>query len=304
MAKPVLVIMAAGLGHRFGGPKQITPLDEHGHLIIDYSIYDAIRAGFEEVILIINPKMQKDFDETIGMRAKDHIRISYAYQTLDQLPEGFTVPEGREKPWGTAHAVLCAKDLIGDRPFAAINADDFYGREAYKVLFDYLVQENAPTEHAMVSYNVENTLSENGSVARGVCEVDANGYLTSITERTQIFARPYGAAYTEDGVHFVDIPAGTVVSLNFWGFQPGFTQEIESRFAAFLTENLPVNPLKCEYFLPSIPNQLIKEGTGSVKVLRTGAKWHGVTYHDDLALLQNTLKGLKEAGLYPDKLWN
>lgn len=303
MKKPVLVIMAAGLGSRFGGLKQIAPVDAEGHLIIDFSIYDAVQAGFEEVIIIVKPEREQEFREKIGDRIQPFINVRYAHQALDRaLPAGFQVPQGREKPWGTAHAVLCARDMI-QGPFAVINADDFYGREAYQVLYRYLSQPHGPGEHAMVSYLVENTLTENGHVARGVCQVDEKGCLSAITERIHIEPRPGGAAYTEDGERFTFIPAGTVVSLNFWGFQHSLLQEIENRFPPFLEKNLPVNPLKCEYFLPMIPDQLIREGKGSVQVLRTHAKWYGVTYRADMPLVQAAIEQYKGQGLYPAHLW-
>lgn len=302
MKKPVLVIMAAGLGSRFGGLKQIAPVDEYGHIIIDYSIYDAVRAGFEDVIVIVKPECEAQFREIIGSRVAPFARLKYARQSISMLPEGFSVPEGRVRPWGTAHAVLCAKDLI-DGPFAVINADDFYGAEAYQVLYRFLNAPHAPTQHAMVSYFIENTLTDNGHVARGVCQVDDLGRLTSIRERTHIEPRPGGAAYTEDGEHFTFIPAGTVVSLNFWGFQRGILDEIERRFSAFLKERLPVNPLTCEYYLPSVPDQLISEGRCSVSVLRTNARWYGVTYREDMPKLCRAIEEYRRAGLYPANLW-
>ena len=303
MSKPVLVIMAAGLGSRFGGLKQITPVDAEGHLMIDFSIFDAVRAGFEEVVIIVKPEREGEFREKIGNRIRPFVNVRYAHQTLDMLPSGFRVPEGREKPWGTAHAVLCAKEMI-DGPFAVINADDFYGREAFEVIHRFLTAPHAPTEHAMVSYLVENTLTENGHVARGVCVTDHKWRLAAITERTHIEPRPGGAAYTEDGRHFTFIPAGTVVSLNFWGFQHSLLKEIEERFSTFLSENLPLNPLKCEYFLPMIPDQLIGEGKGTVDVLRTQAKWYGVTYRADMPLVQAAIESYKRQGIYPAHLWH
>lgn len=299
--KPTLVIMAAGLGSRYGGLKQIDPVDAQGHLLIDYSIYDAIRAGFGQVICIIKPDMEQDFHEAIGARIAPFVDLVYAYQRLEVLPAGFTVPEGREKPWGTAHAVLCAKAQI-HAPFAVINADDFYGRTAIAAIHDFLAAERAPIEHAMVGYRIENTLSESGDVARGVCEV-SDGYLTGVTERTHIEPRPDGAAYTEDGMHFIPIPRGTIVSLNLWGFQLSILPEIEDRFAGFLRENLPVNPLKCEYFLPLIPNALVRERAATVQVLPTHERWYGVTYREDMAKVHAAIEEMQKAGLYPAQLW-
>lgn len=304
MNQPQLVIMAAGLGSRFGGLKQMTPVDPQNQWIIDYSIFDAVRAGFGKIILIIKPENEPVFRETLGKRIGGRAQIVYAHQRPDILPEGFSIPENRKKPWGTAHAILCAKNVI-DAPFAAINADDFYGKDAFKTIYRFLVSDHPENEYAMVGYQVENTLTENGYVARGVCSLDESGqYLTGITERTRIEPRDGGAAYTEDnGRTFTFLPNGTTVSMNFWGFDPGILLEIESRFTGFLREKLPVDPLGCEYFLPLVPNQLIKEGKASVRVLRCEDKWYGVTYHPDLAQLQSAIAQMKREGVYPDSLW-
>ena len=297
-----LVVMAAGLGSRYGGLKQIAPVDPNGHILMDYSIYDALRAGFDRVVCIIKPEMREDFYEVIGHRLEKHVEVRYAYQRLDNLPAGYSVPEGRTKPWGTAHALLCAKEQI-DAPFAVINADDFYGRDAFAAIAAFLREKHGAGEHAMVGYRIENTLTENGHVARGVCETDENGFLRGVTERTHIEPREGGAAFTEDGEHFTFAPAGTIVSMNLWGFQPGVMEEIDRRFAPWLDETLPVNPLKGAYFLPLIPNALIHEGKGSVRVLSTHEKWYGVTYHDDMPKLQAALAGMRADGVYPEGLW-
>lgn len=297
-----LVVMAAGLGSRYGGLKQIAPVDPNGHILMDYSIYDALRAGFDRVVCIIKPEMREDFYEVIGHRLEKHVEVRYAYQRLDNLPAGYSVPEGRTKPWGTAHALLCAKEQI-DAPFAVINADDFYGRDAFAAIAAFLREKHGAGEHAMVGYRIENTLTENGHVARGVCETDENGFLRGVTERTHIEPREGGAAFTGDGEHFTFVPAGTIVSMNLWGFQPGVMEEIDRRFAPWLDETLPVNPLKGEYFLPLIPNALIHEGKGSVRVLSTHEKWYGVTYHDDMPKLQAALAGMRADGVYPEGLW-
>lgn len=302
MEKPILVIMAAGLGSRFGGLKQITPVDTNGHPLIDYSIYDAIQAGFDRVVCIIKPEMEKAFNEVITKRLNGKVEVTYAFQTIDRLPKGFAVPEGRTKPWGTAHAVLCAKDAI-DAPFCVINADDFYGRSAFETIANFLTKEVDKQSHAMVGYRVENTLTENGSVARGICEVDANGMLTGVNERTHIEPREGGAAYTEDGVLFNFVPAGTNVSMNMWGFHPSLLEEIDNRFAPWLAENVPLNPMKCEYFLPLIPNLLIKEHKATVRVLPTQEKWYGVTYSNDMPKVQAALQGMRASGIYPEQLW-
>lgn len=302
MHRPQLIIMAAGLGSRFGGMKQIAPLDEAGHLIIDYSIFDALRAGFEEVVIIVKPEHEGAFEERIGRRIRPFVQLRYAHQALDMLPSGFSVPEGRQKPWGTGHALLCAKEHI-NAPFAVINADDFYGREAYQVLYDFLAAPRAGDEHAMVSYLIENTLSDNGSVARGVCSLDERGNLAAIQERTGILPDPGGATYPREDGSLVFVPRGTVVSLNFWGFQPSVLQFAEEGFLDFLRDNLPTAPLASEYFLPGIPDRLIREGRGSVRVLTTGAKWYGVTYRGDMPFVQEAVAEMRRQQVYPERLW-
>jgi len=298
----ILVIMAAGLGSRFGGLKQAAPVDDNGCLLIDYSMYDAIKAGFTKIVCIIKPEMEADFAEVILSRMGKFAEVQFAYQTMDALPEGFTVPEGRTKPFGTAHAVLCAKDLI-DAPFAVINADDFYGPTAFQAAADFLDSHTAEDEYAMVGYKIENTLSDSGSVARGVCEVNAKSYLTAITERTKVVKEGEGAAFTEDGETYTFVPAGTFVSMNLWAFQPSIMPQIEKRFAPWLSENLPKNPLKCEYFLPLIPDLMLKEGLCTVKVEPTSEVWYGMTYKEDLQQVKDALKEKVKAGVYPEYLW-
>ncbi len=300
MNKPTLVIMAAGLGSRFGGCKQITPVDDRGHVIIDYSIYDALRAGFGRIVCIIKPEMEADFRAAIGDRIARHAELVYAYQTLDRLPEGFAVPEGRVKPWGTAHAVLCAADAIqGD--FAAINADDYYGPGSFQAACDFLTSPHGPDSHAMVGYRIENTLTENGSVSRGICNVDG-GALTGIAERTRIEPREGGAAYIEGGAeHF--IPAGTLVSMNLWAFNHGILDEMRARFVDFLRTRAVEDPLKAEFYLPSVPDALIREGKAQVRVLETGERWYGVTYREDLDGVKAAMADLCRRGVYPEKLW-
>lgn len=303
MVKPVLIIMAAGMGSRYGGLKQMDSVDSAGHSMLDFSVYDAVKAGFESVICIVSPALEKDFREIVGKRIEPYVDIKYAVQSLDALPEGFSVPEGRQKPWGTAHAVLSAKGLV-NAPFAVINADDFYGRGAFEAAYDFLVNSADHAHHAMVGYRLENTLTENGHVARGVCEVDENGNLTGITERTHIEKRPDGAAFTEDGENFVSLPADTLVSMNMWGFGQSMMAEIERRFGDFLSANLQGNPLKCEYFLPFVPNELIKAGLADVKVLPTTEKWHGVTYAQDMPQVREAIEDMKKSGVYPELLWS
>lgn len=305
MKKPTLVIMAAGMGSRYGGLKQIDPVDEQGHIIMDFSIYDAVRAGFEKVVFIIKEENEADFRASIGDRMEKQVEVAYAYQRLTDLPEGFSVPEGRVKPFGTGQAVLSAIDCI-DGPFMVINADDYYGSSAYRMMYDYLTthEDDDKYRYAMVGYVLENTLTENGHVARGICVTDENGFLTDIHERTRIERRGDETAYTEDeGKTWTVIPRGSVVSMNMWGFSRSMLQELKNGFPRFLEENLPVNPLKCEYFLPFAVDDLIKEGRASVQVLKTEDRWYGVTYKEDKPVVVQAIRDLKAAGLYPEKLW-
>ncbi|MDO4740919.1 MAG: NTP transferase domain-containing protein [Eubacteriales bacterium] len=302
MKKPILVIMAAGLGSRFGGNKQITPVDEQGQIIIDYSIFDAVHAGFGKVVCVVKPDNKDAFHEAIGARIAEHVDLHYAYQSLDMLPKGFAIPEGRVKPWGTGHAALCAREHL-DGPFAVINADDYYGREAYEAMARFLMQNDGENTHAMVGYKVENTLTENGSVSRGVCERNGD-LLTEVIERTNIVPQGDGAAYTEDGGQtYTHIERGTIVSMNLWGFMPSAVEKMQAYFEDFLREIMPGNPLKAEFYLPSIPNRMLKEGTGEVRVLPTGERWYGVTYREDLPKVKDAIAQMKAQGKYPEELW-
>ena len=299
--KPTLVIMAAGMGSRFGGLKQIEPVDDEGHIIIDFSLFDAYRAGFRKVVFIIKKEIEADFRQSIGNRMEKWFDVSYVYQNIADLPEGYAVPEGRTKPWGTGHAVLSARNVV-DGPFAAINADDFYGPTAFKAIYDFLSSNEDENVYAMVGYRVRNTVTENGSVARGICEVE-NGILKSITERTKIFKDGTDAKYTEDGETFTHIPGNTIVSMNLWGFTGKMMTELWKKFPAFLDKNLPVNPLKCEYFLPFVVNEQIEEGCSSVRVLPCEEVWYGVTYKEDLASVKTAIANMKEQGIYTKELW-
>lgn len=302
--KPTLIIMAAGMGSRFGGNKQIAPVDDAGHIIIDFSIYDAIRAGFGKVVCVIKPEMEADFRRAIGDNIARHVELKYAYQVLDAIPAGFAVPEGRTKPWGTGHATLCALKEV-DGPFAVINADDFYGRDAFAAAARFLLEEGDPNEHAMVGYNIENTLTENGSVSRGVCQGDASGYLTDITERTTIEPREGGAAFTEDGgATWTFIPAGTPVSMNLWAFREGVVPAFGRLYEDFLRNTVPGNPAKAEFYLPNVPKTLIAEGRGRVRLLNTSERWYGMTYREDAENVRAAIAGMKAKGLYPEKLWD
>ena len=300
MQEPTLVILAAGMGSRFGGLKQITAVDDHGHAIIDFSLYDAYRAGFRKVVFIIKHEIEEDFKNAVGRRMEKYFDVKYVFQQLDRLPEGYSVPEGRVKPWGTGHAVMCCAGVV-DGPFAVINADDFYGPTAYSTLFDFLKEDRAENEHAMVAYELRKTVTENGSVARGICSVE-NGYLTDVVERTHIEKRGDDAAFTEDGVNFVSVSGSVPVSMNCWGFGKAMLQELNDRFPAWLDENLPVNPLKCEYFLPFVANSIIKEGRGSVRILNCHETWHGITYKEDMGSVVNYLAELRRQGVYPEAL--
>ena len=304
--KPVLVVMAAGMGSRYGGLKQIDPVGSCGEAILDYSVFDAYEAGFETVVIIIKDAIKKDFMETVGARlAKSPVEIRYAFQELDKLPEGFSVPEGRTKPWGTSHAVLCAKDAIDGAPFAVINADDYYGKSAFKVMYEALSQakDGEKFDYCMVGYEVGKTVTENGSVARGVCCVDENGCLTEVVERTRIEKYEGGIHFTTDGENWTDLAFDTPVSMNMWGFTPSFLTAIEDGFAAFLNKALVENPLKGEYFLPFVVTQLLNAGKAQVKVLTSPDKWYGVTYAADKPVVVAALKGFAAEGKYPDGLW-
>lgn len=305
MEKPVLVVMAAGMGSRYGGMKQIDPVGPSGQVIIDYSLYDARRAGFETVIFVIKHEIEDAFKAAIGDRVSKVMKVEYAFQQLEELPAGFAVPEGRAKPWGTCHAVLAAKHLIHG-PFAVINADDYYGPEAFQVIYDYLSthQDGEVYDYCMVSYMLKNTVSENGSVARGVCEANPDGTLAAVTERTCIETYPGGIHFTENGGDtWQDLAPDTPVSMNLWGFGQSFLEEAEARFAGWLSENLPKNPLKCEYFLPLVVSELLAEGKATVKLLHSTDKWYGVTYREDKPVVVNAIAQKIADGLYPADLW-
>ena len=301
MQKPALIILAAGMGSRYGGLKQMAPVDEYGNLIIDYSIYDALQAGFGRIICIIKRAIEKDFHEVIGHRIEERAELCYAFQELTMLPKGYSVPNGREKPWGTSHALLCCKG-IADGPFAVINADDYYGQSAYATIFEYLSAPHARGEYAMVGYHVENTLTDHGAVTRGVCEADENGFLARIKECSGIRKFEGGGVYEEGGKSVV-IPKGTLVSMNLWGFDAGLLEELEAGFPQFLNTGLCENPLKCEYLLPTSVHGLIQSGAASVRVLQSRDKWFGVTYREDMPVVQAAVRTLKAEGIYPERLW-
>ena len=306
MTAPVLVVMAAGMGSRYGGLKQIDPIDENGNIIIHYSLFDAYRAGFRTVVFVIKPELEETFKEVIGPKVPEKMDIRYVYQVIDDLPEGYTVPEGRTKPWGTAHAALAARKVV-EGPFAIINSDDYYGVGAFKTIYDYLCTHPDTDfyEYTMVGYLLKNTVTENGSVARGVCTSNAEGYLENVIERTKIVKGDVMPRYTEDdGATWTDLPGDTIVSMNMWGFTRSYLDEAEARFPAFLEDAYRNNLMKGEYYLPSVVSQLLAEGKARVRVLSSTDKWHGVTYKEDKPVVVSALKKMREEGLYPLGLWN
>ena len=298
---PKLVIMAAGMGSRFGGLKQMEPVDKEGHSIIDFSMYDARRAGFRDLVFIIKREHDALFRERIGNRMERFFNVEYVYQELTDIPAGCTVPDGRVKPWGTGQAIACCRNVLHG-PFAVINSDDFYGRTAFSEIYEFLRTNDDEHCYAMVGYRVRNTVTEFGSVARGVCEVQ-NGMLMGITERTKIYQRGDHAAYTEDGEHFVDLPGDTIVSMNIWGFTQPTVSEFWTRLGAFFEKEVPLDPLKREFYLPSVVNQQLEEGTARVRVLPCEEVWYGVTYREDLASVKDAIRALKAAGVYEERLW-
>ncbi len=305
MDKPVLVIMAAGMGSRYGGLKQLDPVDKDGHIIMDFSMYDARRAGFEKVIFIIKKEIEDDFKEAVGNRMAKYMEVEYAFQEVSAIPEGYTVPEGRTKPWGTAHAVLSCIDSING-PFAVINADDYYGAEAFQLIYDYL-ETHADDEkyrYTMVGYKLGNTVTDNGHVSRGICETNEAGELTGVQERTKIEKREGGIVYLDDDeTTWVPVSSDVTVSMNMWGFTRSFLKEIKDGFPAFLDKGLKENPMKCEYFLPSVVSRLLEEGRASVAVLKSSDKWYGITYKEDKPVVVRAVQNMKDEGLYPEHLW-
>ena len=301
--KPVLVVMAAGMGSRYGGLKQIDPVGSQGEAILDYSLYDAWQAGFETAVIIIKEAINKDFMETVGERLKKcPLEIRYAYQEMDMLPAGYTVPEGRTKPWGTCHAVLCARDAIDGAPFAVLNADDFYGRTAFRTVYNWLSNNDTPNAYCMVGYEVGNTVTDNGGVTRGICQADFNGYLTKIVETSGI-EKYEGGIRMPGGDGWKDVDPKTLVSMNLWGYMPGYLDQIDSHFTAFLDYALRENPMRGEFLLPTFVGELVDEKKITLKVLSSPDKWFGVTYAADKPKVVAALRELTESGRYPDGLW-
>ena len=306
MKEPVLVVMAAGMGSRYGGLKQIDPVDPYGNMIIDFSIYDAKQAGFEKVIFIIKKAIDEAFREGIGKRIEKYMDVEYVYQELDVLPKGYEVPEGRVKPWGTGHAILCAAEAIDGAPFAVINSDDYYGRTAFEEIYRQLTteQDGATYQYAMVAYDLYKTLTDNGHVARGICTADDQNHLVGIHERTRIENHGGQAEYTEDdGATWHALDEDTTVSMNLWGFTPDFVDALKKDFVSFLENDVPKNPLKAEYFLPFVVNDQIRDGKADVTVLKSADKWFGVTYKADKPVVMSALAEMMQNGTYPDPLW-
>ncbi|MBQ8555861.1 MAG: nucleotidyltransferase [Clostridia bacterium] len=304
MNEPILVILAAGMGSRYGGLKQIDPVGPSGEVILDYSIFDARRAGFKRVLFLIKHEIEEDFKRVVGDHIAAHMDVMYAYQQLDKIPAPHVVPEGRVKPWGTAHAVLCCKELI-DAPFLVINSDDYYGVEAYRIAYETLctLQDDDKARYFMVGYQLKNTLTDNGYVSRGVCSVDAEGNLATVTERTHIIASCDGPLYTEDGDTYHRLPADAPVSMNMFGFTPSLLAEMERSFPLFLEKAARENPLKGEYFLPGVVNDMLARDAATVKVLSCADRWYGVTYREDKPMVMEALQRMAADGLYPTPLW-
>ena len=302
MKEPVLVVMAAGMGSRYGGLKQIDPVTDKGEIILDFSLYDAMMAGFKKVVFVIKEENLEDFKALVDDKAGKHMEVVYAFQKLDDLPAGYEVPAGRVKPWGTGHAIMTARKYV-DGPFAVINADDYYGPGAFQSIYDFLLGVTDKGQFTMVSYLLKNTITENGHVARGVCSVDENGYLADIVERTKIMRVDGKIAYTEDEKNWNELAEDTPVSMNFWGYTGEMMDELVNRFAGFLDEALKTDPEKAEYFIPKVTDELIKEGKATCKVLTSRDRWYGVTYKEDKQVVMDALQSLKDKGLYPEVLW-
>lgn len=300
--KPTLLVLAAGMGSRYGGLKQIDPMGPSGETILDYSVFDALRAGFGKVVFIIRPDFEQDFRERIAAKFAGRIEVGFAFQTIDRLPAGFAVPAGREKPWGTTHAILCARDAV-QTPFAVINADDFYGRDSYATLGRYLAGlDNASTAYAMVGFTLKNTLSDHGTVARGVCQTDATGKLTDIQELTKIAKLPQGAEHRGDDGSHVRLTGDEPVSMNMWGFTPAIFPQLEADFRAFLVAKGA--ELKSEAYIPMSVGSLIRNGQATCQVLRSDSAWFGVTYREDKPIVQASIAQQVASGAYPLSLWN
>lgn len=304
MNSPILIVMAAGMGSRYGGLKQIDPVTHQGEIIVDFSLYDALMAGFEDIVFIIKKEMEKDMRELMDDGASKRMNIRYVFQNIEDVPDGFAVPEGREKPWGTGHAVLAAKALA-NRPFAVINSDDYYGPEAYQLMYEYLsnASDDDKLRYAMVAYQLANTVTEHGSVARGICNIGSDGNLAGIDERLRVMRRGDSIAYEDDDGTWVNMPPDKAVSMNFWGFTESFMDELENGLADFFAHDVQKNPMKAEYLLPRIVDRLLSDERAEVTVMKSNDRWYGVTYKEDKAQVSAAMQSLKDSGLYPDRLW-
>lgn len=305
MKKPTLVILAAGMGSRYGGLKQIDPIDDEGHKIIDFSIYDALKAGFGKVVFIIKKENEADFRSLVGDPISKHMEVEYVFQDIKDVPEGYVMDPERVKPWGTTHALQCCKGVVNE-PFAVINADDYYGRSAYTTLYNYLTghEDSEIHPYAMVGYELKNTLTDKGSVARGICVTNEQGFLKDIVERTKIIKTETGAAFSEDdGVTYTDVSVDSLVSMNMWAFYPSIFELFDSALERFFKEDVSKNPLKAECLIPTEVDKLLKAGQATVEVLSSQDKWFGVTYQEDKPFVKASIAELKEKGLYPKKLW-
>lgn len=299
--KPVLVIMAAGMGSRYGGLKQIDKIGPNGEIILELSCFDALRAGFEEVVFIIRKEIEEDFKELVGNKLSKFINVKYIIQDIHNLPTGFKTPADRTKPWGTAHAILCTKGIVKS-PFVVINADDYYGKESFKLMYDFLSQNNDENYHSMVGYKLSNTLSENGHVARGICKVE-DDQLIGVVERTKIIKKGEAAFYTEDDINWIEADYNGIVSMNMWGFMPSIFDKIETGFIEFLQNKVKEDPLKSEYYIPTVVGELLTTNQAKVKVMTSKDRWYGVTYKEDKKLVSNAIEELINKGVYPKKIW-
>jgi len=301
---PALVVLAAGLGSRFGGVKQLNPLGDQGEILLDFSVYDAILAGFRKIVFVIRKEHEADFERLIGRAIRPLAEVRYVYQSLEQLPKGRSLPEGRTKPWGTGHALLCCKGSV-EEPMAVINADDYYGREAFKLLYDFLcqAQDGEQYHYAMVGYELGKTLTENGTVSRGICREDEQGHLLQVTEHTKLQREGDRALSTGEGQHEY-FPLDVPVSMNMWAFTPSILSELESAFERFWEEKLPQDFLKAEFYLPAAVDALVQAGKAQVQLLRSGEQWYGVTYQQDRQTVIDALLRMKQEGKYPRRLWD
>jgi Nucleotidyl transferase. len=301
MSSTTLVIMAAGMGSRFGGIKQLEPVGPNGEIIVDYSIYDAVKAGFDKVVFIIRKDLEKDFREVVGNRIEKHVNVEYVFQELDDLPKGYKVQEGRKKPWGTGQAVLCSKSVVNE-PFAVINADDYYGKESFKLIYDFLNSDKDPDVYCMAGFVLGNTLSDNGAVTRGVCKTDGNGWLVDIVETGGIIRDGNVAKAKDKDGKDITISLDSVVSMNMWGFKPSIYKELERGFEEFLASLAP-DDIKKEYLIPEVVGDMVSSGKAKVKVLKTSDQWFGVTYREDKDLVVASIRNLIDKGVYPAKLF-